>query len=291
MLLPKVLDRYVSAGGLRWRYWDLGEGPTVVLVHGIGASVEYWRFTIEALRNDFRIIALDLPGCGKSERGAEIPTLAETADLMVAFMDAVGIERASLIGNSMGGLVCLETALCHPERLDRLVLSNSAGLGREVSIFWRLVTLPVLGRALIDLNVWLALRALPNFFYRPQGSEPELIASCQEWVARPDLTGTIVEVARSGVDLTGQRPEILRLSQMEGLSVPTLVVWGENDWIIPPAHATTAHRKIPDAQLVMLERCGHCPSLESPDAFNSATREFLQAKAIGEPRQPVLNDN
>ena len=262
----------------------------MVLVHGIGASVEYWRFTIEGLRHDFRVLAMDLPGCGKSERGAEIPTLAQTADLLVAFFDAVEVERASLIGNSMGGLVCLETALRHPKRLDRLILSNSAGLGREVSIFWRLVTLPVLGPALIDLNVWLALRALPNFFYRPQASEPEITASCQEWVARPDLTETIVRVARSGVDLAGQRQEILRLNQIKGLAVPTLVVWGENDWIIPPAHAQTAHRLIPDAQLVMLDRCGHCPSLERPDAFNLATREFLQADSVGETNESPRRD-
>jgi pimeloyl-ACP methyl ester carboxylesterase len=269
----------VTVHRLRLRYWDIGDGPAVVLVHGIGASVEYWRFTIEALRHDFRVIALDLPGCGKSERGTEIPTLAETADLLIAFLDQLGLDRASFIGNSMGGLVCLETALRHPERLDCLVLSSSAGLGREVSFFWRLVTLPVLGPVLIDLNVWLASRELPNFFYRPQGSEPEIIASCQEWVTRPDLTRTIVSVARMGVDLGGQRPEILRLEQLKGLKVPTLVVWGTNDWIIPPSHGKTAHRLIPGARLALLDRCGHCPSLESPQAFNQVTWAFLREEA------------
>lgn len=269
----------VSVNGLRLRYWDAGEGAPVVLVHGIGASLEYWRFTIGALARDNRVLAIDLPGCGFSERGPEVPTLEETTDLMIGFLDALDLERASFVGNSLGGLVCLETALRHPRRLDRLILSNSAGLGHEVSFFWRLVAVPFVGPALIELNRWLALREKINLFYHPQGSEPEMVARCKKWIARPDLTETIVGAARSGVDLRGQRPEIVRLARLGELSAPTLLVWGRDDWIIPPSHGEAARRLIPNARLAVIDRCGHCPQLERPDAFNELAVAFLAETA------------
>lgn len=274
-MIPTVVEKMVSVDGLRLRYWDAGSGDPVLLVHGIGASLEYWRFTVDALARDNRVLAVDLPGCGFSERGPEVPTLAGTADLMVGFLDALGLARASFVGNSLGGLVCLETALRHPDRIDRLILSNSAGLGREVSIFWRLVSVPVLGPALIELNRWLALRGKLNLFYQPQGNEPELVARCQEWIARPDLTDTIVGAARSGVDLRGQRPEIVRRDRLATMEMPTLVVWGRDDWVIPPSHGELAQRLIPNARLVLIDRCGHCPQLQRPDVFNRVAREFL----------------
>ena len=274
-VIPSVVEEMVTVDGLRLRYWDAGDGPPVVLVHGIGASLEYWRFTVGALAREHRVLAIDLPGFGFSERGPKIPTLAETADLMVGFLDALGLERASFIGNSLGGLICLETALRHPNRLDRLILSDSAGLGREVSFFWRLVAIPVVGSALIELNRWLALRGWINLFYQPQGSEPELVERCQKWVARSDLTDTIVGAARSGVDLRGQRSEIVRVEQLARLDVPTLLVWGRDDWVIPPSHGEVAQRLMPNARLVFIDRCGHCPQLERPAAFNEIASAFL----------------
>src|SRR5207253_6441 len=174
----------VSVQGLRLRYREMGSGPPVILVHGIAASLEYWRFTIGALAPGHRVLAIDLPGCGFSERGAMLPTLPETADILVGLLDALGIERASFVGNSLGGLICLETALRHPERMARLILSNSAGLGHEINPFWRLVAIPPVGRLLIELNRHAAARGWYNLFYHPR-SEPEIVARCREWIARP----------------------------------------------------------------------------------------------------------
>ncbi|HVC35192.1 MAG TPA: alpha/beta fold hydrolase [Chloroflexota bacterium] len=280
-MIPPLAGKVVSVDGLRLRYSDAGTGPAVVLVHGIGASLEYWRFTVGALAQDHRVLAVDLPGCGFSERGPKVPTLEETADLMAGFLDALGVDRASFVGNSLGGLVCLETALRHPNRIDRLILSDSAGLGREVSIFWRLVSVPALGPALIELNRWLAFRGWINLFYQPQGDEPDLVARCQKWVGRPDLTETIVGAARSGVDLRGQLPAVVRVDRLAQLSMPTLVVWGKDDWTIPPEHGASAQRLIPNAQLVLIDRCGHCPQLERPDVFNRVAREFLATETPG----------
>jgi 4,5:9,10-diseco-3-hydroxy-5,9,17-trioxoandrosta-1(10),2-diene-4-oate hydrolase len=265
----------IQVGDLRLRCWDEGSGPAVFLIHGIGASLEYWRYTVGALTDRHRVVALDLPGAGFSERGTKLPTLEEVGDLIGGLLDALGVERASLVGNSLGGLIALEAVLRHPDRIDRLILSNSAGLGREVSVFWRATAVPGLGSALIGLNRWSALRGGPNLFFDPNG-EPEVVRACQTWVRRPDLIDTIVAAARQGLDLGGQRPEITRVDRLPELRLPTLIVWGKDDWVIPPAHGERAHRLIPNSRLVVFDNCGHCPQLEVPLEFNRVAREFLK---------------
>jgi pimeloyl-ACP methyl ester carboxylesterase len=278
-VLSTPSEKLIPVRGLRLRCRDEGTGPPVLLVHGIGASLEYWRYTIPALVDRHRVLAVDLPGCGFSERGPVLPTLPETADLIASLLDTLALPKVSLIGNSLGGLVSLETALRHPERVDRLILSNSAGLGREVSPFWRLVSLPPLGKLLIGINQWSGRRGGPNFFYNPRG-EPTVAARCRQWVARPDLVDTIVGAASSGVELSGQRPEILRLDRLSELTVPTLLVWGRRDWIIPVTHGERAQKLIPNAQLVVFEDCMHCPQLECPAAFNQVARAFLAGEPL-----------
>jgi 4,5:9,10-diseco-3-hydroxy-5,9,17-trioxoandrosta-1(10),2-diene-4-oate hydrolase len=272
--MMKPGEKTLLVDGLRLRYADAGDGPVVVLVHGIATSLESWRFTAEALAREFRVLALDLPGFGLSERPMTLPTLEETADLMARFLDGLGIPRASFVGNSLGGLVSLETALRHPDRVDRLVLANSLGLGREIGAFWRLIAVEPIGRLLAELNRWAALRGKANLFYDPR-DEPEIVALTREWVARPDLVDTLVGAVRAGLSPRGQRPEIVRLDRLPQLSIPTLLVWGRRDPIFPVSHGERAQRLIPDARLVVFENCGHCPQIESPLEFNRVALEFL----------------
>ena len=273
-MLTASTEKMVSVGGLRLRCRDEGEGPAVVLIHGIAASLEYWRYTVAALAERHRVLAIDLPGCGFSERGPDIPTLEETADLIAGLLDHFGLARASVIGSSMGGLVALEFALRHPGRVDKLILSNSAGLGREISVFWRLAANRRLGSWLIRINQRAALRGWPNLFFDPKG-EGSIVERCREWVARPDLVDTIVGAARLGLDFGGQRAEIVRVDRLGEVQARTLIVWGKHDWVFPVAHARRAHQFIPNARLVILDGCGHCPQLEQPVAFNHLAREFL----------------
>jgi 4,5:9,10-diseco-3-hydroxy-5,9,17-trioxoandrosta-1(10),2-diene-4-oate hydrolase len=245
-----------------------------VLVHGIGGSLEYWRYTVPSLVDQHRVLAIDLPGCGFSERGPSLPTLAETADLLPGLLDRFGMARASLVGNSLGGLVVLEAALRHPDRVDRLILSNSAGLGREVNVFWRLAAMRPIGNVLIGFNRMAARRGWQNLFFDPRG-EPDIVERCRNWVGRPDLTETIVGAARTGVGPRGQKPEIVRVNRLGELRMPTLIVWGRQDPIIPVGHGERAHQLIADSRLVVFDNCGHCPQLECPLEFNRVAREFL----------------
>jgi len=273
-MLTASTERMINVAGLRLRCRDEGVGPAVVLVHGIAASLEFWRFTVGALADRQRVVAVDLPGFGFSERAPVIPTLEQTTDLLIALLDELGIGSASFVGNSMGGLVALEVALLHPERVEKLILSDSAGLGREVSIFWRLAALRPVGSLLLRVNQYAAQRNWPNLFFDPKG-EAELVERCRQWVGRPDLIDTIVDAAAAGLDLRGQRATIRRIGRLGEVRAPTLIIWGKDDWIIPISHAKRAHQLIPGARLAILDRCGHCPPLEQPVAFNELVREFL----------------
>src|SRR4051794_24439602 len=106
----------VLVDGLRLRYVEVGSGPAVLLVHGIGSTLEYWRGNMDALAEHHRVIAIDLPGSGFSERGPRVPSLSEVAGLLVHFLDALHINKVSLVGVSMGALICLEIALLYPDR-------------------------------------------------------------------------------------------------------------------------------------------------------------------------------
>lgn len=280
-------DTSLVVDGLRLRYADLGEGPVVVLVHGIATSLESWRLTVGTLAREHRVIALDLPGFGLSERPPRVPTLEETADLMARFLDGLGIDRASFVGNSLGGLISLETALRHPARVDRLVLANSLGLGREIGAFWRLIAVEPVGRLVAEVNRWAALRGRFNLFYQ-SGDGPEVIALMREWVARPDLVDTLIGTVKIGLTPRGQRPEIIRLDRLPDLVAPTLLVWGRRDWIFPVSHGERAQRLIPDARLVVFENCGHCPQLEVPFDFSRVVRQFLTRQGVGGPGSPPV---
>lgn len=268
-------DKSLAVRGLRLRYTDEGEGPPIVLVHGIATSLESWRLIVPALVQDYRVITLDLPGFGRSERPKSMPDLGEISALIVGFLDGLGIPRASLVGNSLGGLITLETALRYPERVARLILANSLGLGREIGAFWRLVAVEPLGGLMIRINRWAALRGKYNFFFDPR-DEPEVVATMRAWIARPDLVDTLVNTVRIGLTPGGQRPSIVRLHRLPELRVPTLVVWGRLDPIFPAFHGERAHRLIPNARLVVFENCGHCPQLEVPRDFTRVVREFLE---------------
>lgn len=274
MMPTKAGDTSLVVDGLRLRYTDVGDGPVVVLVHGIATSLESWRLVVGALARAYRVLALDLPGFGFSERPAALPGPEETADLLAGFLDGLGIARASFVGNSLGGLISLETALRHPERVDRLILSNSLGLGHEISAAWRLVAVDPLGRLMVRFNRWAALRGRFNLFYG-SGDEPDFVAGMREWLARPDLVDTLVGVVQLGLTPGGQRSRIVRLDRLPGLAAPTLVIWGRKDPIFPVFHGERAQRLIPNARLVVFENCGHCPHLEVPLAFIQVVREFL----------------
>jgi 4,5:9,10-diseco-3-hydroxy-5,9,17-trioxoandrosta-1(10),2-diene-4-oate hydrolase len=271
-------DQYVQVGQINTRFWAQGEvGSNVVLIHGIGGYMEHWIHNIQPLAEHHRVYALDLVGNGRTDKPEADYTMAYFAQFVHDFLETQHIERATLVGNSMGGAVTLQFALQFPDQVDKLVLVNSAGLGKELTIFFRLPTLPLIGEWLTRPSRKGAAQLLEEAFYDSALVTDALIDLDYEMAAQPGAQKVLLTTLRRSVSLLGIREDVLHpaFENLTGILAPTLIVWGEQDAILPVAHAYAGEKQIPNARLHIFDRCGHMPQLECPEEFNELVLEFL----------------
>jgi 4,5:9,10-diseco-3-hydroxy-5,9,17-trioxoandrosta-1(10),2-diene-4-oate hydrolase len=249
----------------------------VILIHGIGGSVENWMRNIHALAPDHRIYAVDLVGSGRSGRPDDAYSFEHFARFINGFMVSQGVHRASLVGHSLGGAVALTCAILFPEKVDKLILVSSGGLGRNISRQFRLATLPVIRDWLTRPSRERVARSLRDCFYDPALISEELIEIEHEIAALPRAQEVYLSTVRTLGSFCGLHDDIVRpiVDNLYTISAPTLVVWGRQDRILPLAHAHAAKKRIPNAQLRILDSCGHLPQLECPEAFNALVSKFL----------------
>lgn len=284
MDLPRYDDQYVQVGGSGIRFWVEGDGPALILVPGLAASAEFWQYNVRPLAARHRVYALDLPGFGKSDKKIEDFSLANAAAFMARFMDAVGIERASLAGNSLGGVVCAQTAVQFPERVRNLVLVGSAGFGRELSLYLRLWSVPVLG----DLAFRTYQGLFPSLkrwaFLRPDSIDDQWLSGTAAVLRSPAVRKNTLKVARMGVNLRGQREDRFHglHRDLASMDVPTLIIWGRHDAAVPLSHAYAAQSLIPNSQVRVIERGAHTPQVERPEEFNGLVLDFLSSSLRAE---------
>jgi pimeloyl-ACP methyl ester carboxylesterase len=267
------LGRWVDAGGIRTNVHDRGRGDPVVLLHGSGPGVSAWanwRLTIPALERHFRVVAPDIVGFGFTERPTGVTyDLATWRRHLGAVLDALGLDRVHLVGNSFGGALALAFAIDQPERVDRLVLMGSVGLrfpitpgldevwGYEPSVeaMRRLLDLFAYDRSLVtdelaELRYRASIRPGAHEAYRQMFPAPR-----QRWV-----------------DALASPEEAIA-----GLAQPTLVIHGREDRVIPPTCSQRLFGLIPRAELHMFGRCGHWTQIEHADRFNRLVADFLGA--------------
>jgi pimeloyl-ACP methyl ester carboxylesterase len=270
----------VECDGLSIRYLAAGEGSPLVLLHGAGDNSLDWRWVLPALARKHRVYAPDLPGSPDSARPAADYSPAFFERFAVDFLDALGIGRATFVGNSLGGLVALRLALSEPTRVTALVLADSAGLGSAVHPAFTSVNVPLLGEAAIPFwrtSVGAYQRAWGRtalLFAHPPGSVP------REWLAEqcrlarsPGYLEAHLTVLRALVDPGGQR-EVL-VDRLPLLEIPTLVVWGARDRVFPESQAKDAAARLRRGSLAVIPDCGHMPHVECPDRFLGALDGFL----------------
>jgi len=264
--------------GARLHYLTCGEGEPLLLLHGRGAAAAGFTPILAALAAQRRVIALDLPGWGLSEKPIFTGRTAQDAlrvwmDGALALLDHLGLEQVDLLGHSMGGFTALGLALEHPERVRSLLLADSGGLGREVAFdvrlfFWLMPErlYPRLGR---------------NFMARIMA-----LVSSKQVVPRDEAfefawqVGTQRAVIPSGgrafnawVDLFGVHLDLL--DRLRTLQMPTLLLWGERDHVTPYAHALHARKFIRQGRLVVFTGCGHSPFVERPADFARVVNVWL----------------
>lgn len=259
-----------------------GEGPPVVLVHGIAGSFETWNKVIPLLARNHTVIAPDLPGHGLAPKGRGDYSLGAFANAIRDLLVALDVGPSTVIGHSMGGGIALQFAYQYPELCSRLGLIASGGLGPEVTPLLRAATLPgseIVIRAITSRRVesvtkgtWSRLKRLGL----PLPAAAETIGRHLLALRDAEARHAFVTTARSVMDLRGQRIDATdRLYLAEAL--PILIVWGARDGFIPVEHARRAHELIPHSRLEIFDRCGHFPQEQEPERLCYVVNEFLDA--------------
>jgi len=275
--MPHRLDRYINVGSIRARYWELGEGAPVLMIHGLGASAETWQNTLPVLAQTHHVYAVDLVGFGYSDKPAAQYTVDYLVDFIRGFMDVVGLEEATLIGHSLGGALVLRLAILHPDRASRLVLVAGAGLSRRVGLGLRLASLPLVGELLLRPNPRKTRQALRPFFHDPTLLTDAFVDLNYDLITQPGAQAAYLSTVRSLASVLGARRHISEgiVARLGEIRVPTLVIWGAQDAIVPAAHADVARDRIANVQIHILPECGHMPMMERPEEFNRLVGRFL----------------
>lgn len=274
--------RHALLHGHRIAFRGAGNGPVVVLLHGIGGTSATWEKVFGPLAERFTVIAPDLIGHGESAKPRGDYSLGAHANGIRDLLLALGHESATFVGHSLGGGVAMQIAYQHPERCERLVLVDSGGLGREVSALLRAaslpgaeVLLPLLAHGRVTDAGRLAGRVLGRLGLRLQTDLAEVArghASLSDGEARAAFLHTL----RTLVDPSGQRIDAsdrLYLAR----EIPFLIVWGERDPIIPVAHGRAAHALVPGSRLEVFPAAGHFPHLDDPQRFVRVLVDFIAA--------------
>lgn len=267
--------------GRRMAYRDTGgDGPTVLLVHGITNSSSSWEPVTQRLAASHRVLAPDLPGHGDSDRHQGDHSLGAHASVLRDLLLITGADRATLVGHSFGGGIVLQMAYQFPDLVERIVLVSSGGLGRDVGLLLRAATLPGAERVIgigasppIARAGAFAGSVLGRFGVKPGPDIAEVLAGVASLGIR-QRREAFVRTIRTVVSPRGQRVNANdRLYLAEG--TPTLLVWGDRDPIIPAHHGRAAAAVMAGSRFELFEGAGHFPQLNDPDRFASLLAEFI----------------
>ncbi len=278
-MAARVQTKTVMLHGRSVTYAEAGSGPALLLIHGMAGNFENWLAVIEPLARDRTVIAPDLPGHGSSEPGGGDYSLGALATGLRDLLLALGHDRATLVGHSLGGGIAMQFTYQFPEMVERLVLVSSGGLGPDVSPILRAAALPgadlfIAATAAAGQRAGSALRrALGTVGVRPSADVAE-VARGYASLADPERRNAFLATLRSVVGTHGQRVAAHdRLYLADEL--PLLIIWGERDPIIPAHHGEHAHQAIPGSRLEIFDGVGHLPQLEAPGRFIAVLERFL----------------
>lgn len=247
----------IEAGGYRLRWSQMGDGAkNIVLIHGFGGDADRWAFTQEPLAANATVYAFDLPGHGQSTKAVRDGSVAALAEIVIAFMDAVGIDSAELIGHSLGGAIALQAGIAHPDRVEKLALIAPAGLGAEINVDY--------------LNGFIACdnRKEMKGLLQQLVADPELVnrslvndmLQFKRIDGVPEALSKIADGFRNGDGQT-----VTLRAGLSGLSMPVKVIWGSEDRIIPAAQA----EGLENAEVHVLPGFGHLVQLEAAAEVNT----------------------
>jgi pimeloyl-ACP methyl ester carboxylesterase len=281
MTTNQIREDQLDLHGHSVSYRIAGEGPTVLLIHGVTGSSQQWEPVMRLLADRFTVLAPDLLGHGRSAKPRGDYSLGAYAASLRDFTVALDIKATTVMGHSLGGGIALQFAYQFPERTERLALVSSGGLGREVHFLLRAATLP--GSELVlplisNDRVLGAGTAVSGFLGRlglRTGPDIAEFARGYATLADADARRAFLHTLRAVIDHGGQRVNAVdRLYLAE--DVPSLIVWGRRDPIIPVHHAGAAQRGMPGSRLEVFDSAGHFPQLDEPDRLADTLADFIE---------------
>ncbi len=266
--------------GHRRAFVRAGRGPALLLIHGIGDSSHTWRRLIPDLARDFTVLAPDLLGHGGSDKPRADYSIGGYANGMRDLISVLGIDRVTVVGHSMGGGVAMQFAYQYPERCERLVLVSTGGVSHEVHPLLRLAAAPNTDFALPLMTLSATRMAVRSAFWLLETLGTDLGRDADDMMrvfdTLPDATSrrAFVRTLRAAVDWRGQAITMLDRCYLTS-GMPTLLVWGAHDAVIPYRHAKVAHEAMPGSRLVTFEEAGHFPHHRDPERFTAVLRHFI----------------
>lgn len=262
MTPPMPTEKTVQVFGQKIVYYEAGQGPNVIFIHGLGADASSWMMNIAALSAKYHVVALDQIGFGQSSKPLVDYKIGTFVDFLQEFMRVLSIPKASLVGNSLGGWIAADFAARHPEMVEKLILVDAAGVKQEGE-----VKIPV------DLNPATlegTRQVLEYIAYDHRWVNDQLVRQVFEKRLR-NSDGYTIERVLAGAFTGNQFLD----DKLGSIHSPTLIVWGRNDGLTLLSMGERFQKGIPGAKLVVFEQCGHIPQMEKPVEFNRTLIEFL----------------
>ncbi len=272
--------RHVNLHGHEVGYFIEGGGPVILLIHGMAGSSRTWKAAAHYLARDFTVVAADLLGHGQSAKPSGDYSLGAHASGLRDLMAALGIDSATVVGQSLGGGIAMQLAYQYPQLCERMVLVGSGGLGREVNFILRLLTLPgaeyvmpfLFPRRARDIG-----NTISKYMFDSGVRYPHLVEIWRAYssLVDPDTRDAFLRTLRAVVDSGGQAISATsRLYLTE--AIPSLIMWGDRDDIIPVEHAYATHERIKGSRLEIFEGAGHFLHAEEPERFAEVLGDFIR---------------
>jgi 2-hydroxy-6-oxonona-2,4-dienedioate hydrolase len=265
-----IADKYATVFGAKIHYLEAGSGPVVILLHGLGGSAANWAPTIAPLAQKYRVIVPDQIGFGKSDKPMLNYRVSTLVDFLDGFYKQVGVQKASLVGNSLGGFTAAAFAIAHPEKVDKLVLVDAAGLA---------VTGDLDPRVLNGLNASTRQQVrdlLSLVFYNKEQFSSDI--AIDTFFASRVTAGDQYTIQRF-IDSIAHGEDMLD-GKLGAIKHPTLIIWGREDGLTQLAMGQRFNKEIAGSHLFVIEKCGHVPQLEKAAEFNAGLLKFLSGAGV-----------
>ncbi len=274
----EIIDNYIEINQVKTRYITMGKGGyDIVLLHSLTASLEYWQFNLASLSNFGKVYALDLVGFGKTDKPKENYSIDYYASFVLDFIKKLNLSNIILVGHCLGGGIALQSAFIENEKIKKLILIGSPCFSKKINLYLRLLTIPFLGEILsIPLGKIFSDRILNMNIFHKNSLPADFYQLNHENIMMSDSQRVILSTIRESMNFSGVKPSLLnRLNAIVELSIPMLIIWGQEDKIVPVLQAKVAKEKYPTAELHILKNCGHMPHVEYPDKVNELVANFI----------------